>query len=213
MIKTKTEFIRNKDTGILEAYRDGKRVGVITAMGDFIGDVELMEKVERGEQSKIRIMFVCLGNICRSPMAEIIFKDIAEKAGKANDFFVSSSATSDENVYNGVGAEVYPPAKRILERHGLSADGKRAVQLSCDDYDKYDLFVCMDNSNFQNASRILNGDREGKLRLLMGYTSRPGSVSDPWYTGDFETAYADIEEGCKALFNIYKGCFKGENHA
>ena len=144
-----------------------------------------------------RIMFVCLGNICRSPMAEIIFKDLVKKAGRENDFVIASSATSSENVWNGVGAEVYPPAKKILATHGLSAAGKRAVQLKASDYDRYDLFVCMDNSNVRNVNRMLG--RADKTRKLMDYTDRPGDVSDPWYTGDFETAYRDIAEGCRGL--------------
>ena len=145
----------------------------------------------------VRIMFVCLGNICRSPMAEIIFKDMVKKAGREEDFVIASSATSDENVWNGVGAEVYPPAKRILAAHGLSAGGKRAVQLKASDYGRYDLFVCMDKSNVRNVNRMLG--RADKTRLLMDYTDRPGDVSDPWYTGDFETAYRDIYEGCQGL--------------
>ena len=148
-------------------------------------------------------MFVCLGNICRSPMAEIIFRDMVKKAGRSDGFIIASSATSSENVWNGVGAEVYPPAKRILARHGLSAAGKRAVQLSSGDYEKYDLFICMDAANVRSARRILGGDPEGKIRLLMSYTDRPGDVSDPWYTGDFETAYRDIEEGCRGLLNNF----------
>ena len=145
-----------------------------------------------------RIMFVCLGNICRSPMAEIIFRDIAEKAGRGGEFDVASSATSSENVWNGTGAEVYPPAKKILAQHGLSAQGKRAVQLTSSDYEKYDLFMCMDRYNVRNVSRIFGGKNE-KTRMLMDFTSRPGDVSDPWYSGDFETAYKDIREGCEGL--------------
>ena len=149
-----------------------------------------------------RIMFICLGNICRSPMAEIIFRDLVKEAGRDDEFVIASSATSSENVWNGVGAEVYPPAKRILAQHGLSTDGKRAVQLTAADYGKYDLFICMDSSNVRNAKRILGGDPEGKLRLLMDYTKRPGDVSDPWYTGDFETAYRDISAGCQGLLDL-----------
>ena len=145
------------------------------------------------------IMFICLGNICRSPMAEIIFKDMVEKAGKSDEFVIASSATSNENVWNGTGAEVYPPAKKILAKHGLSTGGKRAVQLSADDYEKYDLFICMDRYNVRSVNRIFGGDRDEKIRMLMDYTDRPGDVSDPWYTGDFETAYRDIHEGCEGL--------------
>ena len=144
-----------------------------------------------------RIMFVCLGNICRSPMAEIILKDMVKTSGRERDFVIASSATSNENVWNGVGAEVYPPAKKILAAHGLSAGGKRAVQLTAADYAKYDLFICMDGSNVRNVNRMLG--RADKTRMLMDYTGRPGDVSDPWYTGDFETAYRDIYEGCEGL--------------
>ena len=145
-----------------------------------------------------KIMFVCLGNICRSPMAEIIFRDMIEKAGRSGEFTAASSATSNENVWNGTGAEVYPPAKKILAEHGLSAQGKRAVQLKASDYEKYDLFVCMDRYNVRSVSRIFGG-KDGKTRMLMDFTDRPGDVSDPWYSGDFETAYRDIREGCEGL--------------
>ena len=155
-----------------------------------------------------KIMFVCLGNICRSPMAEIIFRDMAAKAGRGGEFIIASSATSSENVWNGIGAEVYPPAKRILAKHGLSAEGKRAVQLTAADYDRYDLFVCMDRSNVRSVTRIFGGDRQGKIRMLMDFTHRPGDVSDPWYTGDFKTAYKDIYEGCAALL---EHCTQGES--
>ena len=144
-------------------------------------------------------MFVCLGNICRSPMAEIIFRDMTERAGRKEDFLIASSATSSENVYNGTGAEVYPPARRILEAHGLSAEGKRAVQLKKSDYDKYDMFICMDKSNVRSVNRIFGSDKDGKVSMLMDFTNRPGDVSDPWYTGEFETAYRDIYEGCFQL--------------
>ncbi len=146
-----------------------------------------------------RIMFICLGNICRSPMAEIIFRDMVSKEGRSGGFIISSSATSNENVWNGVGAEVYPPAKKILAVHGLSAAGKRAVQLKAADYEKYDMFICMDRNNMRGVVRILGPGCAGKVSLLMDYTGRPGDVSDPWYTGDFETAYRDIYEGCSGL--------------
>ena len=148
-----------------------------------------------------RIMFVCLGNICRSPMAEIIFRDMVNKAGRSDEFVISSSATSGENVINGVGAPVYYPAKKILEEHGLSAQGKRAVRLNAADYDDYDLFVCMDSGNVRSVRRIFGGDKDEKIRMLMDFTSRPGDVSDPWYTGDFKTAYRDIYEGCEGLLS------------
>ena len=101
----------------------------------------------------IKIMFVCHGNICRNPMAEFIFKDLAKKQGAADRFLVASSATSAEEIWNGIGNPVHPPTKAELERHGLSCDGKRAVQLQRSDYDKYDLFIGMDSANIRNMLR------------------------------------------------------------
>ncbi len=150
----------------------------------------------------MKIMFVCHGNICRSPMAEFIFKDMLKKAEKTADFTVASSATSDEEIWNGVGNPVYPPAKRELLRHGISSDGKRAVQLQKSDYGKYDLFLCMDGSNVRNALKILGGDKDGKVKKLLSLTGSERDVADPWYTDDFKAAYNDIYSGCEALFNL-----------
>ena len=144
-------------------------------------------------------MFVCHGNICRSPMAEFIFMDLAEKQGIADRFVVSSSATSTEEIWNGIGNPVYPPAKAELAKHGLSCNGKRAVQLEKNDYDKYDLFVGMDSANIRNMLRIFGSDPDGKVRKLMDYTDRGGDVADPWYSYRFDVAYRDILEGCTAL--------------
>ena len=144
-------------------------------------------------------MFVCHGNICRSPMAEFIFKDLAEKQGIADRFVVSSSATSTEEIWNGVGNPVYPSAKAELAKHGLSCNGKRAVQLKKSDYDQYDLFIGMDSANIRNMLRIFGGDPDGKVRKLMDYTDRGGDVADPWYSNRFDVAYQDILEGCTAL--------------
>ena len=152
----------------------------------------------------IRIMFVCHGNICRSPMAEFIFRDLAKKAGVGDRFFVSSSATSTEEIWNGVGNPVYPPAKAELAKHGIDATGKRAVQLKKGDYENYDLFVGMDSANIRNMHRILGGDVNGKIHKLMDYTARGGDVADPWYSDRFDIAYNDIFEGCKALLESLK---------
>jgi len=149
----------------------------------------------------IRIMFVCHGNICRSPMAEFIFKKLALDASVADDFYVCSSATSTEEIWRGIGNPVYPPAREELSRHGISCEGKRAVQLTADDADKYDLFVGMDSANIRNMKRILGDKAEGKIFKLMDYTERKGDVSDPWYTDRFDIAYRDIYDGCKALLN------------
>ena len=146
-----------------------------------------------------RIMFVCHGNICRSPMAEFIFKKMIAERHMEDLFFVSSSATSTEEIWGGRGNPVYPPAKEELSRHGISCDGKRAVQLKSSDYEHYDLFVGMDSANIRNMNRILLGDSEKKIRKLMEYTSRGGDVADPWYSDRFDIAYRDIYEGCEAL--------------
>lgn len=146
-----------------------------------------------------RIMFVCHGNICRSPMAEFIFKDMIKRRGAENNFFVSSSATSTEEIWNGVGNPVYPPAKEILARHKIDCSGKHAVQLKKSDYGKYDLFVGMDSMNIRNMYRILGKDSEGKICKLMDFTERGGDVADPWYSRNFETAYSDIFDGCQGL--------------
>ena len=137
-------------------------------------------------------MFVCHGNICRSPMAEFIFKDMLKKQGRNGEFTVSSSATSTEEIIRGIGNPVYPPAKAELAKHGISAEGKRAVQLKKSDYDSYDLFLCMDSNNVRNALRIFGGDKENKVKKLMSLAGSDRDVADPWYTGDFSVTYNDI---------------------
>ena len=145
-----------------------------------------------------RILFVCHGNICRSPMAEFIFKKLAQDAGLSSRFTVASAAVSDEEIVCGVGNPVYPPARRELLRHGIDPGDKRAAQLKKEDYDKWDLFAVMDDSNLRRAERIFGADPENKVRLLSSFTDGK-EIADPWYTGDFGTAYRDIERGCKAL--------------
>ena len=150
----------------------------------------------------LRIMFVCHGNICRSPMAEFIMKKLVQEIHAESEFTIASSATSTEEIGN----PVYPPAKRELARHGISCDGKYAVQLKKSDYDKYDLFLVMDEHNAFNICRIFPSDPEHKVHKLLEYAGRSGNVADPWYTGDFEKAYQDIYEGCSGLLNeIRKG--------
>ena len=148
-----------------------------------------------------KIMFVCLGNICRSPMAELVCKDLLKKAGREGEFLISSAATSSENVYNGVGAPVYGPIKSLLESKGISCAGKRAQVLTQADGEKYDLFLCMDDSNVRRAKRILGGKNEEKCKKLLSYAGESGDVADPWYTGDFTVAYADILRGVKGLLD------------
>ncbi len=147
----------------------------------------------------IKIMFVCHGNICRSPMAEFIFKDLISKKGIYDKFQVSSCATSTEEIWNGIGNPVYPPAKRELAKHNISCEGKRAVQLKMSDYDNYDYLIAMDSNNVRNIMRIIGSDKDNKVSKLMSYTRRGGDVADPWYSGDFETCYKDIYEACSAL--------------
>ena len=146
-----------------------------------------------------RILFVCHGNICRSPMAEFILKDMVQKQGRAEEFCIASCATSTEEIWNGVGNPVYPPAKAELAKHGISCGGKRAVQLQKEDYVNYDLLIAMDSNNLRNIHRMLGGDPQQKVRKLMDYTTRGGDVADPWYTDRFDIAYRDIEEGCRCL--------------
>lgn len=152
-----------------------------------------------------KIMFVCHGNICRSPMAEFIFKNMLMLSGREGEFTVASSATSTEEIWGNIGNPVYPPAKAELAKHGISCEGKRAVQLKKSDYDKYDLFIGMDSMNIRNMHRILGADNQGKIRKLMDFTNRGGDVADPWYSGRFDVAYRDIEEGCKALLQYFEG--------
>ena len=142
-----------------------------------------------------KILFVCHGNICRSPMAEFVMKDLVGKAGADERFFIASAATSTEEIGN----PVYPPARRKLAEHGIGCAGKTARQMTAADYREYDLLIGMDSANLRNMRRICGGDPEGKIRLLMDFTERPGDVADPWYTGDFETTWRDISAGCRGL--------------
>lgn len=144
----------------------------------------------------IRIMFVCHGNICRSPMAEFIMKKLVSDAGYSNRIHIASSATSTEEIGNCV----YPPARAELAAHGIGCCGKTAVQLKKSDYGKYDYFIGMDTANIRNMNRIFGGDSDGKIYKLLTFAGRGDDVSDPWYNRDFGTAYRDIEEGCRDLF-------------
>jgi protein-tyrosine phosphatase len=132
-------------------------------------------------------------------MAEFIFKDLINKRGLTDDFFVSSCATSTEEIWNGIGNPVYPPAKRELAKHNILCDGKRAVQLKKSDYENYDYLIAMDSNNVRNIMRIIGSDKDNKVSKLMNYTLRGGDVADPWYSGDFETCYNDIYDGCCGL--------------
>lgn len=145
-----------------------------------------------------RILFVCLGNICRSPMAEFVMKDLVRQEGLAWKYEIASAATGSEELGN----PVYPPARRKLAEHGLSCAGKTARRLTKADYGEYDLLIGMDRMNLKNMQRLYGGDPEGKIHLLMDYADRPGEVADPWYTGDFEETWQDVCEGCRGLLKL-----------
>lgn len=145
-----------------------------------------------------KILFVCHGNICRSPMAEFVMKELVKKAGLESLFQISSAATSTEEIGN----PVYPPARRKLAEHGIGCSGKTARQITRADYDQYDLLIGMDSANLRNMRRICGGDPDGKIHVLMEYTDRPGDVADPWYTGDFESTWQDVLAGCSGLLEL-----------
>ena len=155
----------------------------------------------------IKILFICHGNICRSPMAEFVMKDLVKKAGLASQFHIESAATSREEIGN----PVYPPARRKLAEHGISCDGHAARQLINADYENYDLLIGMDRANLRDMYHICGGDPDGKLRLLMDYTDRPDDVADPWYTGDFESTWQDVLAGCQGLLRELTARRCGEN--
>ena len=148
----------------------------------------------------IKILFVCHGNICRSPMAEFFMKDLVEKEGMAEHFHIESAAASTEEIGN----PVYPPARRKLSEHGISCQGHAARQIRHEDYDKFDFIIGMDEANLRNMRRFFGSDSENKISLLMDYTDTPGNVADPWYTGDFEKTWQDIDRGCRGLFKEIK---------
>ena len=139
---------------------------------------------------KTKILFVCHGNICRSPMAEYLMKHLVEKAGRSSDFEIASAATSTEEIGN----PVYPPARRKLAENGIRCDGHAARQMTRQDYDYYDLLIGMDSRNIQNMRRIAGGDPDGKIRMLLDR-----DVADPWYTGNFDATWRDCLEGCGKL--------------
>lgn len=147
----------------------------------------------------IKILFVCHGNICRSPMAEFVMKKLVKEEGLESEFEIASAATSTEEIWNGIGNPVYPPVKKLLAKNGINCAEKRARQMTKEDYRRYDFLIGMDNNNIRNMMRILKNDPEEKVHMLMDFTNRPGEVADPWYSGDFETTWRDVSEGCKGL--------------
>ena len=154
-----------------------------------------------------KILFICHGNICRSPMAEFVLKDMVRKRGLEDRFEIASAATSREEIGN----PVYPPARRKLAENGIACAGHHARQMTKADYNKYDLIVCMDHANVRNAGRIAGGDPENKIVLLLDYTPRKGQeVADPWYTGDFDSTWDDVTEGCSGLIEQVLAGNKGD---
>ena len=145
----------------------------------------------------IKILFVCHGNICRSPMAACVMKDFVQKAGLGEAIYINSAATSREELGN----PIYPPARRTLQDHGIPMDGHRATQLQRQDYDRYDYLVGMDGQNIANMKRILGNDPAGKICKLLDFNGTGGDIADPWYTGDFETTYRQVVLGCEGLLD------------
>ena len=143
----------------------------------------------------IKVLFICHGNICRSPMAEFIMKYLVEERGLSTEFHIASAATSTEEI----GSRVHHGTAAILDRLGIDYSGKRARQMTKKDYQDYDMLIGMDEWNMRNMNRIAGGDPEGKLHLLLDFTDRPGDVADPWYTRNFEVTYRDIMDGCEGL--------------
>ncbi|MBQ9118230.1 MAG: low molecular weight phosphotyrosine protein phosphatase [Clostridia bacterium] len=146
-----------------------------------------------------RIMFVCHGNICRSPMAEYVLKDLLKKAGREEEFVVASSAVSAEEIWGEVGNPVYPPVKRLLAGLGITCEEKRVTQLRFEDGDRYDLFLCMDDSNLIKARRILGAKNAAKCQKALELVGESRDVADPWYTRDFEASYRDVLRVCEKL--------------
>ena len=143
----------------------------------------------------IKVLMTCHGNICRSTMAEFVFKDMVAKAGLEDNFYIASAGTSTEELGN----PVHPGTRKKLAEHGISCAGKYAIQITKADYNEYDYILGMDRWNIKNMHRIFGGDPEGKVKLLLEYVGEHGDIADPWYTGDFEATYRDVVRGCRAL--------------
>ena len=152
-----------------------------------------------------KVLFICHGNICRSPMAEFMMKDMVEKMGVKDDFLIDSAATSTEEIWGGRGNPVYPPARDELLLHGIGRtaytdfSGKRAMQVTKADYSKYDYILCAEERNIRNTIRIMGGDPDNQIKRLLDFSDHPRDIADPWYTGVFDVTYSDIEEGLRAF--------------
>ena len=147
-----------------------------------------------------KILFICHGNICRSTMAEYVMKHLVKQAGREGEFYIDSAATSTEEIGNGV----HHGTRRKLAQVGIPCGDHRARQVTWKDYESFDLIIGMDNNNIRNLNRMLKGDPNGKITMMLDYTDRPGEVADPWYTGDFDATYRDVLEGCTELLKQLK---------
>lgn len=150
----------------------------------------------------IRVLFICHGNICRSPMAEFMFKELIRSKGLESEFYVASAATSTEEIWNGIGNPVYPPARDVLRKHGISCDGKRATLLQKRDYDEYDFLIGMDDMNIRNMERMTGHKKGDKIYKMLEFAGKSRDVSDPWYTGKFDQTYEDISEGIEGFLEF-----------
>lgn len=144
----------------------------------------------------IKILFVCHGNICRSPMAEFVMKQIVTRENRSSEFYISSAATSTEEIGNGI----HYGTRSKLQEEGVPCTGHRAVQMTRADYEKYDYLIGMDDANIRNMLRIAGADRAGKIYKLLDFTDEPRAIADPWYTGNFDATYADVRKGCEAFY-------------
>ena len=152
----------------------------------------------------IKILFICHGNICRSPMAEFLLKDMVKKKGIADQFYIQSAATSTEEIWNGKGNPVHPGTRGKLAEYGISCEGKYAVQLKKSDYKDYDYLICMDSMNLRNVARICGRDKDNKIYRMLDFTEDKRDVADPWYTGNFDKTYEDIKKGLEGFLEYVK---------
>ena len=148
----------------------------------------------------IKILFVCHGNICRSPMAEFVMKDLVKKQGLSDEIYIASAATSTEEIGNGV----HRGTRNKLAEFGISTEGKKAVQITKSDYEKYDLILGMESYNLVNMKRIIGKDDAHKVYRLLDFSQNPRDIADPWYTGNFDETYEDVYEGCQGLLQYLK---------
>lgn len=147
----------------------------------------------------IKILFICHGNICRSPMAEFVMKDLVKSAGREDDFYIASAATSNEEIGNNIH---YGTRNKLKEKQ-IPFENRHAVRITEADYGKYDCIIAMDKNNIKNSIKIFGDDADGKIHLLLDFTGESRDVADPWYTGDFDKTFDDVLKGCKALLNYF----------